>query len=176
MLISYNEERDRKCIDWLFYARKRLRSFSLVLDDFCLPMLLNCSKNKDLICVDRLRQIYSCHCPSTICKYKQENHQLIGFVEEQCSSEYIHGIHWPKTLVNKGHHVSCPYPCQGIEWNDRIDLSYIIGTDYRSNISFLSNGRSLVEVELYWLSMSDRNPADRSIRVERKSIFLWFLA
>jgi len=73
----------------------------------------NCSKSKDLKCIKQIQEDYSSQCPSTICEYNAEN-QLIGFAENICSAEHFQDIHWPKTLVNKGQHMPCPYPCTGM--------------------------------------------------------------
>lgn len=101
-----------------------MRSVPRALDELCEQSLWNCSRLQDLSCVDKLREDYACQCPSTICQYNDEN-RLIGFVDQSCSAETFQGIHWSKTLVNKGQHVPCPYPCTGMI-NDRITLSYII--------------------------------------------------
>ncbi|CAF1294791.1 unnamed protein product [Adineta steineri] len=81
-------------------------------DDICFQLFLNCSKTKDLKCIKKIQDDYSCQCPSTICEYNSNN-QLSGFIETRCLSEHFQGIHWPKTLVNKGQHMPCPYPCTG---------------------------------------------------------------
>lgn len=53
--------------------------------------------------------------------------------------EKFQGIYWPKTLVNKGQHMSCPYPCTGMKILTYLFLHHFgILIDYRSNISFLS--------------------------------------
>ncbi len=83
------------------------------LDKICLELFQNCSKSKDIKCIKKIQDDYSCQCPSTICDYNPNN-QLIGFIENTCLPEYFQGIHWPKTLVNKGQHMSCPYPCNGM--------------------------------------------------------------
>lgn len=101
-----------------------MRSVPLVLDELCQQSLWNCSRLQDLSCVDKLREEYACQCPSTICEHDGEN-RPIAFVEQSCSAETFQGIHWSKTLVTKGQHVPCPYPCTGMI-NDRITLSYII--------------------------------------------------
>ncbi|CAF1110908.1 unnamed protein product, partial [Adineta ricciae] len=81
-------------------------------DEICLQLFQNCSKAKDLTCVDKVQDEYSCRCPSNVCEYNADN-QLIGFTETTCPTEHFQGIHWPKTLVNKGQHMPCPYPCTG---------------------------------------------------------------
>lgn len=82
-------------------------------DEICLKQFQNCSIYKDLKCIEKIQEEYSCQCPTTICEYNSKN-QLSGFVEHSCSAENLQGIQWPKTLVNKGQHVSCPYPCTGM--------------------------------------------------------------
>ncbi|UJR09628.1 hypothetical protein I4U23_013862 [Adineta vaga] len=81
-------------------------------DEICLQLFQNCSKLKDLKCIDKIQDDYTCRCPSTICEFNSNN-QLIGFTETTCPEEHFQGIHWPKTLVNKGQHMLCPYPCTG---------------------------------------------------------------
>ncbi|CAF1306566.1 unnamed protein product [Rotaria sordida] len=81
-------------------------------DEICFKLIHNCFISKDLKCIEKIQEDYSCQCPTTICEYNYEK-QLIGFIENTCSSENFQGIHWPKTIVNKGQHVSCPYPCIG---------------------------------------------------------------
>ncbi|CAF3234208.1 unnamed protein product [Rotaria sp. Silwood2] len=81
-------------------------------DEICLQLFHNCSILKDLKCIEKIQEDYSYQCPSTICEYNDKK-QLIGFIENICSSEKFQGIYWPKTLVNKGQHMSCPYPCTG---------------------------------------------------------------
>lgn len=85
----------------------------LNLEKICLELFENCSKTKDIKCIEKIQEDYSCQCPSSICEYNQEN-QLTGFVENTCPEEIAQGIHWPKTLVNKGQNISCPYPCTGM--------------------------------------------------------------
>ncbi len=85
----------------------------LNFDQICFELFHNCSKLKDLKCIEKIQENYSCQCPSTICEYNSNN-QLIGFIENKCLSENFQGIHWSKTLVNKGQYISCPYPCTGM--------------------------------------------------------------
>jgi len=85
----------------------------LNLNKTCFELFSNCSKIQDLKCIKKIQENFSCQCPSTICEYNQEN-QLIGFIKNTCLAENFQGIHWPKTLVNKGQHMSCPYPCNGM--------------------------------------------------------------
>ncbi|CAM4872882.1 unnamed protein product [Rotaria socialis] len=84
----------------------------LDFDEICSKLLHNCSLSKDLKCVEKVQDEYSCQCPSSICEYNHKR-QLIGFAENTCLSENFQGIDWPKTLVNKGQHMPCPYPCTG---------------------------------------------------------------
>ncbi|CAF1549584.1 unnamed protein product [Rotaria sp. Silwood1] len=81
-------------------------------NEICLQLFHNCSLLKDLKCIEKIQDDYSCQCPSTICEYNHKR-QLIGFIENICSAEIFQGIYWPKTLANKGQHMSCPYPCTG---------------------------------------------------------------
>jgi hypothetical protein len=84
-------------------------------DEICLNLFDNCSKTKDIKCIEKIHDDYSCRCPSTICEYNSQN-QLIGFMEQSCSAEISQNIHWPKTLINKGQHMSCPSPCTGMKY------------------------------------------------------------
>ena len=82
-------------------------------NEICFQLFNNCSKTKNLQCIENIQNEYSCQCPRNICEYDHRN-QLVGFIDKTCLSETFQGIYWPKTFVNKGQYVSCPYPCTGM--------------------------------------------------------------
>jgi hypothetical protein len=97
--------------NWFFFSFQ-INTFDY-LDQICFELIHNCSKSKDIKCLEQIQDDYSCQCPSTICEYNHKN-QIIGFIENTCPPDHFQGIHWPKTLANKGQHMPCPYPCTGM--------------------------------------------------------------
>lgn len=77
-----------------------------------MKLFVNCSKTKDLKCIENIQEEFSCPCPSNICRY-DINNQIIGFIEHICPEEKLEGFHWTKTIINKNQYLSCPSPCTG---------------------------------------------------------------
>ncbi|CAF1118189.1 unnamed protein product [Adineta steineri] len=77
----------------------------------CSKLFSNCSKSKDLKCIEKIQEDFSCQCPSNICQYV--DNQVIGFTENVCLEEYLQGFHWTTTSINKNQSQLCPSPCNG---------------------------------------------------------------
>ncbi|CAF1267055.1 unnamed protein product [Adineta ricciae] len=80
-------------------------------EQICSKLFANCSKSRDIRCIQRIQEDFSCSCPSNICRYN--NQQIIGFVENVCLEEHLQGFHWVKTPINTSQSRSCPSPCHG---------------------------------------------------------------